>query len=150
MKYWFDFEFEEDGVTIEPISVGFISDSSRTYYAEFAEYDRENAPPWLAENVIPKLTGVIKPKDEIAADLIRYLADFPEIWGWFGSYDWVALCQLYGRMIDLPKNWPKFQLETMNYVKSQKQIISRTTPEHHALMDAMWQKEMWESLGIDY
>jgi hypothetical protein len=32
----------------------------------------------------------------------------PEFWAWFASYDWVALCQLFGPMIDLPKGYPFF------------------------------------------
>jgi hypothetical protein len=148
MKYWFDFEFEEDGITIEPISVGFVSEDGREYYAEFVDYDRDKAPEWLRRNVLPLLDGPIKDKQHIATQLIDYLGDSPEIWGWFGSYDWVALCQLYGTMMDLPEGWPMFQLETMNYVKSKDQIIPRTTTAHHALADAIWQKEMWESLSI--
>ena len=30
----------------------------------------------------------------------------PELWAWCGAYDHVALCQLWGRMIDLPKGVP--------------------------------------------
>lgn len=149
MKYWFDFEFEDNGKTIEPISVGFAAENGALYYAEFDEYDRDSAPIWLQENVIPKLDGVILYKSTIAKNLIEFLGDSPEIWGWFGSYDWVALCQIYGTMMDLPKGWPMFQRETMNYVTSKEQIIPRTTPVHHALKDAIWQKKMWESLNIN-
>ena len=27
---------------------------------------------------------------------------------YYADYDWVALCQLYGRMLDLPGRWPMF------------------------------------------
>lgn len=32
----------------------------------------------------------------------------PEIWADYGSYDWVALCQLFGKMIDLPQGFPMY------------------------------------------
>lgn len=146
MKYWFDFEFEEDGITINPISVGFICEDGREYYAEFEEYDRYSAPEWLYKNVLPLLDGPVKSREIIAAELVGYLGDYPEIWGWYGSYDWVALCQLYGPMVDLPDKWPFFQLETMNYVTKDFVQPIRKTPGHHALLDEVWQKEVWEKL----
>lgn len=147
MKYWFDFEFEENGITIEPISVGFVSEDGREYYAEFAEYDRNTTNPWVGVNVIPLLTGPIKAKEQIATELIEYLGEWPEIWGWYGSYDWVALCQIYGRMIDLPDKWPKYQLETMNHITKDYVRPLRVTAEHHALYDAVWQKKAWEAIS---
>jgi len=149
MKYWFDFEFEENGETIKPISVGFICEDGREYYAEFAEYNRASAPAWLSENVIPLLGGPIKPTAVIALDLVDFLGASPEIWGWFGSYDWVVLCQLYGTMMQLPASWPMFQRESMNYVPYGWRQPRRVTAEHHALYDAIWQKQAWEKLRAD-
>ena len=60
--YFYDFEFLEDGRTIEPISVGIAAyPSDRTYYAVFAEVDdgelhkRIRGHKWLMENVVPHL-----------------------------------------------------------------------------------------------
>lgn len=61
MKYFYDFEFIEDGSTIVPISLGIVADDGREYYAVFEEidadplYKRICAHDWLMENVIPHL-----------------------------------------------------------------------------------------------
>ncbi len=149
MKFWFDCEFQEDGTIIDLISIGFVAENGATYYAESAEYDRSKATPWLQENVIPKLWRSWLPKKTIAEDLRAFLGEEPEIWGWYGSYDWVCLAQLYGTMMDLPTSWPMFQRETMNMMTPEiedaiKTQYPRTEKEcHHALLDAMWQKEAW-------
>jgi len=146
MKYWFDCEFHEDGTTIDLISIGFVDEVGQAYYAETEEYDKSRAFPWLKENVLPLLDGRTSSKDQIALELKTYLGEWPEIWGWYGSYDWVCLCQLYGTMMDLPEKWPMYQRETMNLVTSKTVLPPRNSVEHHALNDAIWQKEVWESL----
>jgi hypothetical protein len=62
----YDWEFLEDGCTIEPISVGMVADDGRTYYAVNARLAargwkgwrfrrRVRRHKWLMENVIPNL-----------------------------------------------------------------------------------------------
>ncbi len=65
----------------------------------------------------------------------------PEFWGYYADYDWVALCQLFGTMMNLPEGWPK-------YCRDVKQLCDdlgnpKLPPqdpegEHHALKDAIW------------
>lgn len=114
MKIYFDTEFMEDGVTIELLSIGLVREDGQTYYAEPAEADRSKANPWVKENVLPYLTGPVKPRSVIAEEIREFVGPRPEFWTWYGSYDWVDLCQLYGRMVDL---------------------------QHHALSDAKWLKD---------
>ena len=109
MRYWFDTEFIDDGRTIDLISIGIVSEDGRTYYAEHQECDLSNAGSWVREHVFPLLSW--KPETQkarwlIGREILEFCGDKPEFWAWFGAYDWVALCQLYGRMIDLPKGWP--------------------------------------------
>lgn len=146
MKYWLDCEFQEDGRTIDLISIGLAAEDGRTYYAEAAEYDRSSATPWLKQNVIPLLGRDVKPRTIMQAELIAFCGDWPEIWGWYGSYDWVALCQIFGTMMDLPKNWPMFIREAMMWRDPYSALPARKTPEHHALNDAIWQREVWYAL----
>lgn len=143
MKYWLDCEFQEDGRTIELISIGLVSEDGRKFYAEAAEYDKSKATPWLRENVLPKLTGQLMPRTMLQAELLAFCGEWPEIWGWYGSYDWVALCQIYGTMMDLPGNWPMFIREAMQYRQADDELPRRTTPEHHALYDAEWQRDVY-------
>lgn len=149
MKYWLDCEFEENGKTIELISIGVVSEDGRQYYAEDITYNRKRAPIWLRNNVLPLLDGPIKLRSEIRNDLVAFCGEWPEIWGWYGSYDWVALCQLFGTMLDLPSNWPMFIREAMQYRKADSVLHARTSAEHHALSDAIWQRDVYYALKTD-
>lgn len=58
----FDTEFIEDGRTIDLLSIGLVRYDGTTYYAEPAETDRTRASEWVVENVMPHLTGPVKPR----------------------------------------------------------------------------------------
>lgn len=148
MKYWLDCEFEENGVTIKLISIGLVAEDGRQYYAEDFTYDRSRATPWLKANVLPILDGPVKSRDDIKHDLIKFCGASPEFWGWYGSYDWVCLCQLFGTMMELPPHWPMFIHEAMQYRRADSVLPDRTSAEHHALSDAIWQRDVWYALDI--
>lgn len=148
MKIWFDTEFIEDGKTIALLSIGMIREDGETYYAEIAEADLSKADGWMRENVIPHLTGVTTSRSTVADDIVAFAGENPEFWAYYADYDWVALCQLYGRMIDLPKGWPMFcrDVQQVRVEKGVKDLPPQTSTEHHALADAMWTKEAHEFL----
>lgn len=151
---WLDTEFIEDGTTIDLLSIGMVREDGATYYAEPEETDRSWANPWVQENVIPYLTGPVKPRAEIAADLIAFAGPSPRFWAYYADYDWVALCQLYGRMLDLPKGWPMYcrdlkQVGDMFGVASLSALIPQAGPEHNALADAQWCRDAWMYLRRD-
>lgn len=138
MRIWFDTEFIEDGKTIDLLSIGMIADDGRSYYAEPAETDRSKASDWVKANVIPHLRRPSKaiPRAQIAAEIVEFAGASPEFWAYFAAYDWVALCQLFGTMMDLPKGWPM-------YCRDFKQIVGDgysmppSNQDHHALADAV-------------
>lgn len=161
MKIFFDTEFIEDGKTIEMLSIGLVREDGATYYAEV--YDSihlwETADPWVKENVIAHLKSnntsdyvpELKTKEEIANDIVDFVGESPEFWAYFADYDWVVLCQLFGRMIDLPKGWPMFcmdlkQLAVSKGIMDSSELPAQTGTEHHALEDAMWNKIAFEYL----
>lgn len=148
MKIFFDTEFIEDGRTIDLISIGLVRDDGREYYAESADCDLERASPWVRQHVFPSLTGNRLPRSVIASDLVSFCGGEPEFWAYFADYDWVVLCQLYGTMMDLPANWPKYCLDL-------KQVVhglgnpSLQRPEggdHNALADARWVRCIYHDL----
>lgn len=147
MKVWFDTEFIEDGITIDLISIGMVREDGATYYAESSECALGRASPWVKENVIPLLTGERKSREFIAAEIRAFVGDAPEFWAYYADYDWVALCQLYGTMMALPKGWPM-------YCRDVKQLcdalgnpkLPDQTGEHHALADAEWTQAAWKHL----
>lgn len=161
MKIFFDTEFIENGLTIIPLSIGIVREDGATYYAEF--YDSiihwDEADQWVKDNVIAHLktnnnsdyVPELKPNEEIKEDILKFVGENPEFWAYYADYDWVLLCQLYGRMIDLPKGWPMFCMDTKQLAVSKGIMDSQELPEqsgteHHALADALWNKEVYEYL----
>lgn len=134
MRIWFDTEFVEDGKTIDLLSIGMVREDGAVYYAEPLEADLSKAGEWVRANVLPHLSGDKTPRAEIARQIVEFVGDAPEFWAYFASYDWVALCQLYGTMMDLPPGWPM-------YVRDVKQVIGDGVKlhinEHNALADAV-------------
>jgi hypothetical protein len=149
MRYFVDTEFIEDGKTIDLISIGIAADDGRTYYAESTECDLSRASQWVKENVIPHLTGETKSRSTIAAEIREFLGEKPEIWGYYCDYDWVALCQLYGTMMDLPAGWPKYCRDLKQWcdMLGNPKLPGQTSTEHNALADARWNKEAWDFLA---
>jgi hypothetical protein len=92
----------------------------------------------------------VKSREAIAEDVKRFVLDTPnpELWAYYSAYDHVALCQLYGRMLDLPTGFPMYT----NDLKSEiVRLGSPRVPEqseglHNALSDAVWNKETSEYL----
>lgn len=73
----------------------------------------------------------------------------PEFWGYFADYDWVAFCQLFGTMVQLPKGFPMYCRDLKQWA-DQLGDIRIPKPEvefHHALVDAEWVKEAWNFLN---
>lgn len=159
MKYFYDTEFHEDGVTIDLISIGIVCEDGRTYYAvsEDADYFRIRQNSWLMDNVmssIPyetrrvrgkRLTTIapvgdsVKSRKEIRDEVIEFVGeDNPEFWAWYGAYDHVALCQLFGKMIDLPSNFPMFTRDIRQYweAKDCPAMPKQAKGNHNALEDA--------------
>lgn len=151
MRFWFDTEFIEDGKTIDLLSIGVVAEDGRTYYAESDECDQTKASRWVINNVLPHLKGEYKPRKVIAAELIAFMGEKPEIWAYYADYDWVALCQLFGTMMDLPKGWPMYCRDVKQLCDSvgNPQLPKQESQEHHALADAVWTKRAWDFLN-DY
>lgn len=148
MRIWFDTEFIEDGRTVDLLSIGLVREDGATYYAEPAETDRSLADDWISENVLPHLHGPVMPRAEIAKAIIEFAGPAPEFWAYYASYDWVALCQLYGRMIDLPEGWPMFCRDVQQFLVYLEvdALPPQEGVEHNALADALWTKRAYEFL----
>ena len=146
MKYWFDTEFVEDGRTIDLMSIGVVAEDGREYYAEIEECDLSRADDWVKANVIVHLTGEKKPRAVVRDELLAFMGKKPEIWAYYADYDWIALCQLFGRMIDLPDGWPMF-CRDLKQLAGDTPLIKQEGTEHHALADARWTREAWLALN---
>lgn len=149
MKFWFDTEFIEDGKTIDLISIGIIAEDGRTYYAEAQECDRSLASDWVRENVLVHTDDAfLRPRADIASDIVSFVGEKPEFWAYYADYDWVVLCQLYGTMMDLPEGWPMYcrDIKQVCDEHGNPRLPQPATVEHNALADAVWAKAAHEFL----
>lgn len=149
MKIWFDTEFIEDGKTIDLISIGMVREDGATYYAHSAEYDASKASQWVRENVLPHVADVPPIRRYmIANDILAFAGEKPEFWAYYADYDWVALCQLYGTMMDLPEGWPMYCRDVKQLCDQlgNPKLPKQSTAEHDALADAKWTRDTYEFL----
>jgi hypothetical protein len=171
-RYFYDTEFIEDGSTIDLISIGIVADDGREFYAVSSEFSVRKlcSNPWLVENVRPSLPGRETPgcrciagwhldKDDPVvrsrAQIARSVRDFilaggpdVELWADYAAYDHVVLCQLFGRMIDLPDGFPMW---THDFQQEWERAGRPELPEqagglHNALADARHLHAQYQAL----
>lgn len=168
MRYTLDTEFWEHG-PLQPvrlISIGIVSETGKRYYAVNSDFNwkaLEKAAPkhWLFDNVRPHLIlddmdahTVEKPLYKIRTDLLKFFENdpSPEFWAYFADYDWVVFCQIFGTMMDLPKNFPMLCLDIEQKRKAlgftRDVYPAKFTPEHNALVDAMWDMQALVNLNV--
>lgn len=166
MMFSLDCEFLEDGRTIELISLALVGEDGRELYVQNRNANVPQANPWVQAHVIPHLDhATCRPRqrgadigrtrakcatrdcpwrwrDEIGACVLGFLAETsPTFLTYCGAYDWVALCQLYGPMINLPQGWPRYAKDLRQMLDEWDATRGITQPEdmpHHALRDARW------------
>lgn len=166
MKYFYDTEFIEDGKTVDLISIGIVAEDGREYYAISTEFKEKNASQWVKDNVLKYLpprkvnpmyesprifeeSKAWKSREQIKNDILAFIGeDKPEFWAYYADYDHVALCQLFGRMIDLPKGYPMYTRDIKQLCVSlgDPTLPEQKTTEHHALEDARWTRTAYDFL----
>lgn len=153
MKYFFDTEFIEDGKTIDLISIGITTLSGREFYRCNQEARLDLASPWVRQNVLVHLPSYSDPawctRAKIRDDLLTFVDDqAPEFWAYYADYDWVALCQLFGTMMDLPPRFPRWcrDLKQLSVLAGSPTHPPQPTDAHNALADARWNVELYQML----
>lgn len=71
-----------------------------------------------------------------------------EVWTYYGAYDWVVFCWLFGAMIDLPVGFPMHSMDIKQECKrlGDPKLPIQNKDEHNALADALWNLQAWEFL----
>lgn len=85
-------------------------------------------------------------RDEVLAFCLPEVYGKPEFWAYYGAYDWVSFCQLFGTMMELPKGFPMFCNDVKQLCDSiGNPQLTKQDPasEHHALNDAKWTRNTW-------
>lgn len=159
MRYFIDTEFVDNGSTIDLISIGIVCEDGRELYLESADFDKGKANQWVREHVLPHLKGggCCWPLRSIRVTLRDFfdVEEYgkPELWGWCAGYDFVAFCQIFGTMMDLPKDYPHYICE-FQYVLDGRHISDNQLPQqesgtHNALEDARHLKRLWECVVVN-
>ena len=176
MRFSLDTEFIENGETIKLVSIALVAEDGRELYAQCPDAPFKAANDFVARNVFPHLdhfdmgkqaractverAGEFPRSDSKCRDpkcpwlhpqslresLRKFCGDAPEFWTYYGAYDWVALCQLFGDMSELPKGWPFFayDLRQALNVEGLHGVAQPDNAPHHALDDARWIARQYE------
>lgn len=87
------------------------------------------------------------------SEIYRYLhglkmPERPEFWGYYSSYDWAVFAQIFGTMMDLPKDFPMYCQDIKQWCDQlgNPKLPEQGKGEHNALADARWNKKAWEFL----
>lgn len=170
MKIYYDTEFLENGSTVRLISIGMIREDGKGLYRVVYDYSLMKDVfyhPWLKANVAPSLPyemtedgvalthghldySAVMSREQIAKDVKEFVLGTtnPELWAYYSAYDHVALCQLFGRMIDLPTGFPMFthDLKSRMVQMGNPRVPEQSSGLHNAYLDACWNKETSEYL----
>jgi hypothetical protein len=152
MRYFLDTEFYEDGRTIDLISIAVVAEDGREFYAVSREAQLHLVSDWVRKNVLPSLPPYDDPtwmsRQDIANRLAVFMGSQPEVWAYYADYDWVAVCQLFGTRMQLPEGWPKFcrDLKQLSVDLGSPPHPADPPVEHNALVDALWNKLLYETL----
>jgi hypothetical protein len=150
VKYIIDSEFIDTPTCSQLISLAILREDGESRYFEFPHSDSE-LTPWLRENVVPHLTQRWTPStfEDAAAAIEEFIGSHkPEFWAYYGAYDWVALCQLFGALIEIPKGWPYYCRDIKQFCDSlgNPKLPEQGKGEHNALADARWNKVAYDFL----
>ena len=129
MKVFFDTEFTGLKQDTDLISIGLVSETGETFYAELNDFDMSKVDDWIKNNVIKNLRfdpmhcdvyyrqtrskfgdtysfEMVGKRHWVAYNLRQWLRqwDRVEMWSDCLAYDWVLFCQLFGGAFDIPDN----------------------------------------------
>lgn len=161
---------------IDLISIGIVCEDGRTLHNISREYHYKDASDWVKDNVIIPLYVQTVHGDSrnnwtaenfhhcygdkvfiIKRNLISFFEQGQpcsiEIYGYFSDYDWVVFCSIFGTMMDLPKTFPMYCMDLKQMMEERglsKEWKQQNCPdpegEHNALVDAKWNKLLYEKI----
>lgn len=164
---------------VELLSLGMVADGGREYYVQVADANWSRMTDWLEENVLAKFkycqnggSSLERQKADhnrgagrcyggcpwdTRANIKNSLLAFcdPTLYGKprfiasFADYDWVVFAQLFGRMIDLPKGWPRycFDVKQWSDMMGNPHWPRQESGEHNALADAYQVRHVFDFLS---
>ena len=165
---------------IDLISIGIVCEDGREYYGVSTDFNPNDADEWVKKNVISKLphrhadhydsprirreAELWKPQSTIARETLEFFGCWRdqhfwrategiEVYAYYADYDWVLLCSLFGRMIDLPKGFPMYcrdlkQMMDERGLSDQWKDQHCPKPDnlHSAIEDAKWNMRLYDAV----
>jgi hypothetical protein len=118
----------------------------------YCESDPNTHPrPSISLVTINRLNSSVKPHWVIANEVRDFLTVEPgwrnnELWAYYGAYDHVALCQLWGPMRSLPYGIPMWTNDLMQLWQAagEPEMPAKSPGIHNALADARWNQKLWQ------
>ncbi|MBE5453440.1 hypothetical protein E3G52_000304 [Mycobacteroides abscessus] len=102
-------------------------------------------PKWVIANEVREfIVGDLAARDEAVSE-----EELPVLWAYYGAYDHVALCQLWGRMIKHPRFMPMYSHDLMQEMRRlgvSNTAVRKPKTAHDALADARWNWHMLNKL----
>jgi hypothetical protein len=153
VRFFYDAEFATTAPVVELVSIGVVAEDGRELHAVSTEFDPETAHPWVRRHVLPQLPPAGDPawmsRAQIREALLELLGDSPVLWAWYGGYDHVALCQLWGSMPELPRHLPRMTLDVHQLWLhlGRPPLPEQPSGLHHALDDARHVKVRFDAMA---
>lgn len=147
MRVFFDTEFIDSITTTQLVSLGAVREDGAEFYAEAKGVDWSRADRWVMLNVSPYLSGPQLELPDLRGAFYNFAASATEFWAWYGAYDWMLVCQLFGGFMQLPRMWPHYfhDLETLRLLRGG--VLPKQQGRlHHALEDARWNRKAYLAL----
>jgi hypothetical protein len=98
----------------------------------------------------PEYLYVSMSLDGLIDDVRVFIQETPdvELWSYYGAYDHVVLCQLFGSMAELPAGVPMFTHDVQQLIEMRPDVTLPAEPWkiHHALDDARWTRDAFNAI----
>ncbi len=146
MKIWFDTEFLDLGDTVELLSLGAVREDGKTFYMERGACPVHLANDWVWKNVMPHLESNGSTDEDMRISFREFCGTRPEFWAYYATYDAMLLFKLYGGFMGFPWNQVVHDISTLAMLKGvyQHEFPPQQSVAHHALNDAIWNKEVYD------
>jgi len=156
VPYFLDFEFDDNGVDVIPISMGLVCGDERHLYLEF-EFNEERVEKnaWVWANVVPLLRWKKAQRLTMAAAramILRFvrLHPKPQFWGYYADYDWYLFSRIFGGMLKIPEHFGMLCLDLQQFFlhldSPGDARPPQPTDQHNALADARWNASFYKNL----
>lgn len=156
VPYFLDFEFDDNGIDVVPLSMGMVCGDGRHLYMEF-DFDEQRVSKnlWVWTNVVPLLKLPKTSRVTLAgarARILRFvrLQPKPQFWGWYADYDWYLFSRIFGGMLKVPEHYGMLCLDLQQLFLHLGAQADAKPPQpldqHNALADARWNELFYKNL----